>query len=411
MARNLLNDRLIRAAKGKSKPYRLADGDGLYLLVGTSGTKSWQLRYRYDGKQQTASLGKFSVLSLAEAREKAQEQRSLAAKGEHLTRAKHVAKARKRVASSATFASVAADWVVDEARRKRWTPDYKEEVKASLRNHLSKLDTLPVHEINAALCSPLLRKVEKAAPDAARKVGQRLRGILDYATERGFIPINPLPAARPVRIERKHLPALLAHDALGEVLRSADQAEAGRGVHRAHLLCAFTAQRIGEVVGATWDEVDLKDGVWSIPRERMKRKDVERGPHRVPLPPVLLQAMREWRRIDGDKAVYVCPARSTDVSITREAVEKFYRRTLGLAGKHGPHGWRTVFSSWAREAGKEGDLIEAQLDHLIGSKVQQAYDRALRLTLRGELMAWHEGALIAARDGAKVKQLHKASAS
>jgi integrase len=263
-----------------------------------------------------------------------------------------------------------------------------------------------VHEINAAICSPLLRKIERAAPDAARKVRQRLRGILDYATERGLIAMNPLPATRSARVERQHLPAVLTHDGVGEIRRGADKTDPGKGVRRAHLMVAFTVQRIGEVVGSTWSEVDLQAGVWSIPRDRMKRKDPHRGPHLVPAPPGLLAAMREWRRADGDAATYICPARQGDKSITREAVEKFYRRTLGLAGKHGAHGWRSVFSTWCRDAGRDGDYIEAQLDHLIGGKTQSSYDRGERLELRRELMAWHEAMLIAARDGAKVVALH-----
>ena len=89
---------------------------------------------------------------------------------------------------------------------------------------------------------------------------------------------------------------MLTKDGVGAIRRAADKAEVGKGVRRAHLLAAFTAQRIAEIVGATWDEVDLQSRVWSIPRERMKRKDEERGPHLVPIPPRLLPAFQESRR-------------------------------------------------------------------------------------------------------------------
>ena len=127
----------------------------------------------------------------------------------------------------------------------------------------------------------------------------------------------------------------------------------------------------------------------------------------MPLPPGLLAMMAEWKRADGDKATYVCPAPASDGHVTREAVEKFYRRGLALSGKHSPHSWRSVFSSWTREAGKDGDTIEAQLDHAVGSKVQQAYDRASRLELRRDLVRWFEQRLIAARDGAPIIPLRK----
>ena len=110
---------------------------------------------------------------------------------------------------------------------------------------------------------------------------------------------NPIPAPRRRKkgAERTHLPAVLTKEGVGAILRAADAAEVGKGVRRAHMLAAFTAQRIGEIVGATWDEMDLQSAVWSIPRDRMKRKDAERGPHLVPIPPRLLALLEEWHRV------------------------------------------------------------------------------------------------------------------
>jgi integrase len=406
--RHLLSALDVERAAPRGKPYRLADGGGLYLWVPGSGVKTWQFRYRHGGKPQTYTIGRYSRLQrLAWAREKADEARSRAEEGEHLTRVKAVKKATKHVASQNTFASVAADWLRSESRRAKWTPAYRQEVAASIRNHLSALDGLPVGEITAAIASPALRKLDHSVPDMAKKVRQRLRAIFDYAVEGGLIIGNPLPVPRRRRAgaDRRHLPAVLDREPVGAILRAAEAADPSRGVLRAHLVAAFTAQRISEIVAATWDEVDLDSGLWSIPRERMKRKDAERGPHVVPIPPELLAAMREWRRVDGSTTAYVCPAPRGDGPITREAVEKFYRRTLKLSHKHSPHSWRAVLSTWANDAGEDADAVEAQLDHVTGSKVKTAYDRAARLQRRTDLMAWHEEALIAARDGAKVLTL------
>jgi integrase len=142
----------------------------------------------------------------------------------------------------------------------------------------------------------------------------------------------------------------------------------------------------------------------------MKRKDEARGDHVVPLPPKLLAMMKEWRRADGDDGEYVCPSPRSDASITREAMEKFYRVTLDLAGKHSPHSWRTVFSTWARDAGKDRDAVEAQLDHITGNATETSYDRAKRLDRRRDLLAWHEDSLLAARDGADVRPIRERKA-
>jgi integrase len=125
---------------------------------------------------------------------------------------------------------------------------------------------------------------------------------------------------------------------------------------------------------------------------------------------MLLARMREWHRIDGGTG-YVCPAPSAGRFISRESVEKFYNRTMKLAGKHWPHSWRAVFSTWQRDAGRDRDAIEKQLDHAIGNEVQQAYDRAERLEIRRAIVAAHEEALIAARDGAVVIDLAQRRAS
>lgn len=403
MPRHFLDAKKVERAKPEAAPYRLADGDGLHLYVAPSGTKSWQFRYRLAGKQQTLTLGKFPTVTLAEARRQAEEARRKAAAGEHLTQAKRLRKAQRSADASATFASVASKWVKRESRRNEWTEDYLGEVTASLANHLAELDPLPISAVTAKIAAPNLRKSEEAAPDMAKKVRQRLRSIMDFAVEEGLIVANPIPAPRRRKrtSDRKHLAAVTTRDGVGEILRAAAKADVGRGVRRAHLLLVFTAQRISEVVGARWDEFDLDGGQWSIPRDRMKRKDWERGPHVVPLPPRLRESLRQWKEEDGSDGEYVCPSR-TGEPITREAVEKFYRRGLGLSGRHSPHSWRTVLSTWANDAGNEWDVVEAQLDHEVGSKVKVAYDRGKRLERRAELMAWYESVVYAARDGADV---------
>jgi integrase len=409
MALHLLTDLNVRNAKPKAKAYRKRDGGGLFLYVPPTGVKAWQFRYKLNGLGQTATLGKADRMTLSEARERAADARVQVSQGFHLTAEKRLSRARNIADTAATFGAFAEVWLQTENRRARWTPDYCDEVAASIKNHLGELNQLPIADITAAIAAPVLRRCERHSPDMAKKVRQRLRAILDQAVEDGLMLSNPLPPPRRRRtaIARRHMPALVERHEVGAVLRAADAAEVSRGVRRAHLLAAFTAQRIGEIVPAQWSEINFQAGTWSIPRSRMKRKDEERGDHEIPLPPILLTLMREWRRADGSDSVYVCPAPKGDESITREAVEKFYRRGLNLTGRHSPHSWRSVFSTWCREAGKDGDLVEAQLDHVIGNRVQGAYDRAKRLALRCELVEWYVTQLLAARDGADIIPLHR----
>jgi integrase len=415
----------VRVLACPPPPYRLFDGDGLALLVSTSGTKSWQLRYKLDDKDQTATLGKYPRVTLVEARDDADAKRKLVARGEHLTTVKRVRKVEKKAERANTFDTIATNWAKREARRQKWTPAYVIEVERSMRNHLSDLDGVPVNAIKAPTLATILTKVEDRAPWMLEKVRPRLDAILDYAVEMGFITGNPLPRLRRGRKkERNHYPAVTDLPGIGEILRAARAPDAivCKAVQRGHHLLAHEAVRVSEAVGAKWSEFEL-DGVdvaigggryrfdrnagnWNIPRERMKRKDKKRGPHVVPLPPKLLAMLRQWRDEDGKDAVYAMPTpRDAKKHITPEAMEKHYRNVLGLAGKHSPHSWRAAFRSICGDAGKPGDVAEAQLDHATGNKTIAAYDRATRLELRRELLAWYEATLIAARDGVEATSI------
>ncbi len=410
MAGHLLKDVSIRSIKLRAKPYRLRDGDGLFLYVPPTGVASWQYRYKRDGKSQTLTIGKLADLSLAEARKRAEKARTEVADGKHLTVAKRVAKAKIACDEGNTFRAMADSWM-RKRRDPPWSPTHREQVQASIDNHLDALYPLPVTEITAALVAPILARVERRAPLMFEKVRARLHRILDHAVTRGALERNPLPRSEPERRRnRRHFPAVTDLSGVGGILRAARAADPSKGIQRAHLIITFTAQRVSEVVGAAWSEFHLEAGVWKIPRERMKRKDEARAPHEIPIPPTLLAQLQEWRTVDGPDALLVCAApRDASRHVTPEGVEKFYRDALGLQGKHSPHSWRSAFSTVAREAGKDGDVIEAQLDHVVGNKVASAYDRAKRFDLRRSLMRWYEGQLIAARDGAEVVELkHKA---
>jgi len=119
MARNLLTDKEFRNAKPlPDKDYRMRDGDGLFVFVAKTGGKSFQYRYKLNGKGQTATLK--GVATLAEARDDAERMRKMVAAGDHPKVIKQVARAAKIAANAQTFKVVAAAWVKSEARRKRW---------------------------------------------------------------------------------------------------------------------------------------------------------------------------------------------------------------------------------------------------------------------------------------------------
>lgn len=108
-------------------------------------------------------------------------------------------------------------------------------------------------------------------------------------------------------------------------------------------------------------------------------------------------------------------ARNKSGHISVESLEKAYRVTLGLKGKHVPHGWRSAFNTNAHDAldskGKRRfgeDIVEISLDHTIGGKVRQAYDRGERWEARQVLMQWWSDQLDSAEKGDDIVELRHA---
>ena len=116
----------------------------------------------------------------------------------------------------------------------------------------------------------------------------------------------------------------------------------------------------------------------------------------------------EWRRLIGGKG-HVFPSRTGALHLTRESIEKAYRVTLELEGKHTPHGWRAAFSTLARDHGFERDVVELALDHIHDTDVARAYDRGERLTQRIRLMTWWGDQLVHAEKGAEVVPIRQAT--
>ncbi|TXT21799.1 MAG: putative phage integrase [Gallionellaceae bacterium] len=168
------------------------------------------------------------------------------------------------------------------------------------------------------------------------------------------------------------MPALLDWASLGDILRRAEAARLSPSMCMAHRLCAFTAMRIGNVVNAEWREFHLDDEqpVWIIPYKKMKVATRDIG-HRVPMCPEIADELCRWRETFGGKG-FVFPSPQGGKYIGRESIEKVYRVTLALGGKHSPHGWRSAFSTLARDNGFARDVVELALDHAHDNEVARA---------------------------------------
>lgn len=130
---------------------------------------------------------------------------------------------------------------------------------------------------------------------------------------------------------------------------------------------------------------------WTVPREKMKAKDRQHD-HTVYLGSTIANELRIWRQRTGGKG-YVFKGNAGRDYIGREAVEKFYRGTLKLAGRMSPHRWRSALSTIAKDAGWASDVVELTLDHVHDSAVVRAYDRGERRSERIRLAEWRDAQL------------------
>ena len=204
-----------RNAKPDDRPYPLAAGKGLRLLVNPNGSKLWQHRYRFEGKAKMLSYGSYPVVTVKEAGARRDESRKLLANGVDPSAARKIAKRESRVRAANTFEVIAREWV--EAQRSRWTPGHAAQVLKSLEDDaFPDLGSLPVAAITAPLTLDAIRKIEKrGAMEVAGRVKQRISAVLRYAVATGRATSDPTRDLRgalkaPERV--KHRAALLAPD-------------------------------------------------------------------------------------------------------------------------------------------------------------------------------------------------------
>lgn len=401
-----LTDKACRAfvaqeARGKKLP----DGGGLHLFITPAGGATWRIKYRIDNKEKVYSIGSYPAVSLAAARAELTEVKALLRENKDPVTQRRINRAETSASSDTTFEGVAGEWLT--MKQREWsTGHFIKSARAFERDIYSSIGKLPIASITPAIVAKAIEDINKRdVLETATRVLQHLNGVFRYAQAKGLCRDNPALPAREILPRKKNtgrMNALLDWVSLGDILRRADMARISPSVRMAHRLIAFTGMRIGNVVEAEWKEFHLDDEqpTWVIPRAKMK---VTSRPidHRVPLGEGMVTELREWKNRVGGKG-YVFPSPAGGKHIGRESIEKVYRVTLGLNGKHSPHGWRSSFSTLARDNGTARDVVELALDHVHDNEVARAYDRGERFDERVKLLDWWGKQLAIAQRGATI---------
>lgn len=399
-----LTDIAVRNAKRKDKRYTLADGLGLHLEVWPSGRKSWFARYRLpEGKQRTVVLGSYPGLSLAEARQRAEEVQLAGRIGEPIIGARVEAKIRLNAHTAAQDLALQA---AEEAKRYSFTrlseawlasrkPGWALESYRKARYVIQKLLQPAIGERDMrTLRSPdvtdTLRNIAASTPSLAKKAVQYLNGVVDYCIHEGVREDDQVLRLRGVlpRHRGGHVPAVTREQEVGQLMRTI-QAYDGTIVRSALLLAAWTASRPGVVASAKWSEIDLERGEWHIrgmnPDGSVRMKMGH--DHLVSLPTQTVAMLRDLQQFSGG-AEYVFPAvgKLKNPHLHRDALSRALR-LMGFAGEHSPHGFRAMLRTIARERLKiDFDVLEAQLAHAKRDQIQAAYDRTGFVDERREAM-------------------------
>jgi len=392
---------------------KLADGQGLYLLITRAKTASWRIKYRIEGKEKSYTIGTYPQSSLAQARLELKEVKASLNKGRDPVVARRITMAQAAAHSENTFRAVAEEWFA--MKEKEWSLTHHTKSKRAFERDIYKaLGELPIESITPSVIAKAIETINKRdVLETATRILQHLNGVFRYAQAKGLCEINsaaPVKEILPRKKTNGRMPALLDWNSLGALLRAAEAARLSPSVRAAHRLLAFSATRISNVVQAEWKEFDLDADIpiWVIPRAKMK-DHTRIGDHRIPLGPQITAELKQWGKLFGRKG-YVFPSPTGNQFISRESLEKAYRVTLNMSGKHAPHGWRSAFSTLARDNGFEQDVVELALDHAHGNEVVRAYDRGERFIQRIELYKWWGEKLTHAQNGAEVIELKQKAA-
>jgi integrase len=385
----------LSAAKVKNvKPGAHADGGGLYLQVteGTNGglRKSWVFRWAEDGRDHYHGLGPLHTVTLAEAREKARECRKLRLEGidpiEHRNAQRLAIKLEK--AKALTFDECRDRYIA--THRAGWrSPKHASEWTTTLSAYITPVfGNLPVQNIDVALVMKAIEPIWTKIPDTANRIRVRVERILDWAKVRGFrTGENParwkghldklLPAKSKVKKPGHH--AALPYAQIGAFMT---ELRARDGVTpRALEFAILTAARSGEVLGARWDEFDLRARLWTIPAARMKAG----REHRVPLSDAACDVLMRMAKVQENDFVFPGTRRAQIGNMAfHNMFERMGREDLTV------HGFRSTFRDWAAEQTSfPGEVAEMALAHAVSDKTEAAYRRGDMFEKRRGLMdAW-----------------------
>lgn len=383
--RPLTNTEVLRS-KATDKDITLHDGDGLFMVIKTSGKKLWRFRYqRPVTKQRTMiGLGSFPALSLANARSLRADYLAMLANGIDPQVQAEVAEEQYQIALDSVFSKVAADWF--QLKSKSVTPDYAKDIWRSLEKDVfPAIGELPVQQIKARALIEALKPIKaRGALETVRRLVQRINEILIYAVNTGLIELNPasgigMAFAKP---KKQNMPTLRPEE-LQELMRAMQMSNLTLTTRCLIEWQLLTMVRPSEAAGSEWSEIDFATKLWTIPAERMKSK----REHIVPLSVQALNVLEIMLSISKSRT-HIFPSRNDPKLPMNSQTANAALKRIGYGRRLVAHGLRSIASTALNEKGFNADVIEAALAHSDKNEVRRAYNRSTYIEKRIEIMEW-----------------------
>lgn len=369
----------VRAAK---LPGSYQDGQGLMLLVKPSGSRSWLLRLQSGGKRRDFGLGSARHVSLAEARAKAEGVRALVKSGIDPVAQRQAAQLAQRTIPTFRDAALKVHGeLLGSWRNARHGIDWLTSLE---RAAFGALGDVRVDLIDAPIVRQMILPIWLDTPETARRVLQRVRTVMDWATEQQFrtgVDIKGLAKGLPRQPKTATNFAAMAYTQVPAFCASL-LAEPESLSRLALLFIIYTAARSGEVRGMRWNEVDLEAKLWTIPADRMKAERVHIVPLNEPALAILTQLAKT--RLNMRPEALVFPGKAGQPLNSTTLTKVLRERKLGVT----VHGFRSSFKDWASECTRFPDAVsEAALAHGDPDKTRAAYRRTVFMEMRTQMMA------------------------
>lgn len=382
-----LTDMAIRNAKPKDKPYKVADSQGLYLLVNPQGSKLWRLKYRINGVERKLALGAYPDIKLAEARAARDTARKQVGQAVDPNAAKRQARIEAAIRAGNSFALVAGELIEKKAREGR--TDTTIDTQCWLLKLLGEdFGKRPVAEITPQELLHELRKHERRGKlETAKRLRAFAGQVFRYAAATARAERDPAQLLRGALVSPKikHFAAITDPIEFGALLRAIDDYRGDPSVLYALKITPHVFQRPGEIRQMEWAEIDFEKAVWMIPAIKMKMRE----PHTVPLSRQAVTILREMHSLSGSGR-YVFPSVRTKIRpISDNTVNAALRRIGYSKEQMTAHGFRTSASSLLNESGKwNPDAIERALAHMMPGLIRRIYNQSAYWAERVEMAQW-----------------------